>query len=84
MIEVANLSPSLAILFGLLILVFPRFLNYFIALWLVIHGLLGLGVLVRTPPVRRVESRKVVVRVCLDLPGRAEFCRGPSRFGMFL
>jgi hypothetical protein len=40
----AHLSPVLAILFGILILIFPRFLNYFVAIWLILHGLLALGV----------------------------------------
>ena len=40
----AHLSPVLALLFGVLILIFPRFLNYFVAIWLILHGLLGLGV----------------------------------------
>jgi len=25
-------------------LIFPRFLNYFVAIWLILHGLLALGV----------------------------------------
>jgi Protein of unknown function (DUF3096) len=41
----AYLSPVLALLFGILILIFPRFLNYFVAIWLILHGLLGLGVM---------------------------------------
>jgi len=40
----AHLSPVLALLFGILILIFPRFSNYFVATWLILHGLLGLGV----------------------------------------
>jgi hypothetical protein len=36
----------LSILFGLLILVFPRFLNYLVAIYLILSGLVGLGVLV--------------------------------------
>ena len=44
-ITAAHLSPVLAILFGILILIFPRFLNYFVAIWLILYGLLGLGVL---------------------------------------
>jgi hypothetical protein len=40
----AHLSPVLALLFGILILIFPRFLNYFVAIWLILHGLLELGV----------------------------------------
>ena len=41
----AHLGPVLAILFGILILIFPRFLNYFVAIWLILSGLLGLGVM---------------------------------------
>jgi hypothetical protein len=41
----ASLSPALAILFGLLIFVFPRLLNYLVATYLVLSGLIGLGVL---------------------------------------
>ena len=44
-ITAAHLGPVLAILFGILILIFPRFLNYFVAIWLILSGLLGLGVL---------------------------------------
>jgi hypothetical protein len=41
----ANLSPLTALLFGVLILMFPKFLNYLIAGYLIITGLIGLGVL---------------------------------------
>jgi hypothetical protein len=44
-IMVLNLGPLLAILFGLLILVFPKFLNYLVAIYLVLSGLVGLGVI---------------------------------------
>jgi hypothetical protein len=40
----ASLSPVLAILFGILIFVFPRLLNYLVATYLVLSGLIGLGV----------------------------------------
>jgi hypothetical protein len=42
----ASLSPLLAILFGVLILFFPRLLNYLVAFYLILSGLVGLGVLV--------------------------------------
>ena len=42
---IAHLSPILAILFGILILIFPRLLNYLVAIYLILSGLLGLGVL---------------------------------------
>ena len=41
----SHLSPLVALIVGILILIFPRFLNYFIAVYLIITGLLGLGAL---------------------------------------
>jgi hypothetical protein len=40
-----HLSPLIAILVGILILIASRFLNYFVAIYLIVTGLLGLGVL---------------------------------------
>ena len=42
MITVANLSPLVALVAGVLILVMPRLLNYIVALYLIVIGLLGL------------------------------------------
>jgi hypothetical protein len=39
------LSPLMAIVIGILILIFPRFLNYLIAIYLIVTGLIGLGAL---------------------------------------
>lgn len=41
----ANLSPLASLIFGILILMFPKFLNYLIAAYLIIVGLLGLGLI---------------------------------------
>ena len=41
----ATLSPMLSLVFGILILVVPRFLNYLVAAYLILAGLLGLGIL---------------------------------------
>ncbi len=41
----ASLSPVLSILFGILIFIFPKLLNYLVAIYLVLSGLIGLGVL---------------------------------------
>jgi hypothetical protein len=41
---ILRVGPMLSILFGFLILVFPRFLNYLVALYLILSGLVGLGV----------------------------------------
>jgi hypothetical protein len=43
MIGIAYLNPVLSIIFGVLILIMPRFLNYFVAIYLIVAGLLGLG-----------------------------------------
>lgn len=40
-----SLSPLTSLVFGVLILLFPKFLNYFIAAYLIIVGLLGLGII---------------------------------------
>lgn len=40
-----NMSPLVSLLFGVLILIFPKLLNYLIAAYLIIIGLLGLGIL---------------------------------------
>lgn len=45
MFGLTNLSPILSILVGILILVFPKFLNYWVAGFLIVSGLLGLGIL---------------------------------------
>ena len=37
------IAPALSLLFGILILIFPRFLNYIVALHLILTGLIGLG-----------------------------------------
>ena len=40
-----HLSPLVALIMGILTLIFPRFLNYFIASYLIVTGLIGLGAL---------------------------------------
>ena len=41
----ANLSPLTSLVFGVLILIFPKIINYLIAAYLIIVGLIGLGLL---------------------------------------
>ncbi|NCN06557.1 MAG: DUF3096 domain-containing protein [Candidatus Pacebacteria bacterium] len=43
-LSLTTLSPVTALIFGVLILLFPRFLNYLIAGYLIITALIGLGV----------------------------------------
>jgi hypothetical protein len=39
---VMNIEPVLALIIGILILIMPRFLNYFVAVYLIVVGVLGL------------------------------------------
>lgn len=36
------IEPLLALVIGILILLIPRFLNYFVAVYLIVRGILGL------------------------------------------
>jgi hypothetical protein len=38
----ANIAPFISIIAGILILVYPRILNYVVAIYLILMGLLGL------------------------------------------
>jgi len=42
-ISIGHLSPIIAILAGILILLMPRLLNYIVAIYLIVIGVLGLG-----------------------------------------
>jgi hypothetical protein len=46
LITTAHLSPILSVLFGILILMFPKILNYLVGIYLILVGLIGLGILV--------------------------------------
>ena len=43
-ISIAHLSPIISIIAGVLILIMPRLLNFIVAAYLIIIGLLGLGI----------------------------------------
>ena len=43
-ITFSNLQPIVALLAGVLILLVPRILNYVIAIYLIVEGLLGLHI----------------------------------------
>lgn len=44
-ISFSDLNPYVSLLFGILVLIFPKIINYLIAAYLIIVGLLGLGIL---------------------------------------
>ena len=44
-ITISNLQPLVAILAGILILIAPRLLNYIVAIYLIVVGVIGLGLL---------------------------------------
>ena len=45
MIAIAHLQPVVALIAGVLILIIPRLLNYIVAAYLIVVGLIGLGVI---------------------------------------
>ncbi|MDI3470866.1 MAG: uncharacterized protein OJF62_002929 [Pseudolabrys sp.] len=42
---VAHLSPVVSIAAGVLILIMPRLLNYIVAIYLILIGIIGLGII---------------------------------------
>jgi hypothetical protein len=48
-ISVAHLHAIVSIVFGILILVVPRLLSYLVAIYLILTGLLGLGIGLHMP-----------------------------------
>jgi hypothetical protein len=40
---IAHLQPTVSLAAGVLILIVPRFLNYIVAIFLIISGIIGLG-----------------------------------------
>jgi hypothetical protein len=44
-LTVAHISPIMSVIAGLLILIMPRLLNLVVAIFLVLNGLIGLGLL---------------------------------------
>ena len=45
MMHIAHIQPLIALIAGVLILLVPRILNYVVAIYLIIVGVLGLGIL---------------------------------------
>ena len=44
MITIAHVQPIVALIAGILILLVPRLLNYIVAIYLIVIGLIGLGI----------------------------------------
>jgi len=44
-LSVTHIQPTIALLAGVLILIIPRVLNYIVAIYLILSGLLGLGLI---------------------------------------
>jgi len=42
---IQNISPIVSLIFGILILINPKLLSALVAIYLIINGLIGLGVL---------------------------------------
>jgi hypothetical protein len=44
-VGVAHMQPIVALIAGVLILLMPRILNYIVAIYLIVSGVLGLGLI---------------------------------------
>ena len=44
-VSIGHLQPIVALIAGVLILVMPRLLNYIVAIYLIIIGVIGLGLI---------------------------------------
>ena len=44
-LTVAHITPIMSLVAGLLILLMPRLLNFIVAIFLILNGLIGLGLL---------------------------------------
>ena len=44
-VSIGQLAPIVALLAGILILIMPRLLNYIVAIYLIVTGIIGLGVI---------------------------------------
>jgi hypothetical protein len=45
MFSISHISPIVALIAGILILIFPQALNYIVAIYLIIVGITGLGII---------------------------------------
>jgi hypothetical protein len=45
MLTISHISPIVALIAGVLILIFPKALNYIVAIYLIIIGITGLGII---------------------------------------
>ncbi len=43
-ITISHLAPVVALICGILILIMPRLLNYIVAIYLIVVGIIGLGI----------------------------------------
>ena len=44
-VSIGHLQPIVALIAGVLILIMPRLLNYIVAVYLIIVGIIGLGII---------------------------------------
>ena len=44
-LTVAHVTPLVALIAGILILIMPRLLNYIVAIYLIVIGIIGLGLI---------------------------------------
>ena len=85
-LTVAHISPIMSVIAGLLILIMPRLLNLVVAVFLILNGLIGLGLLKMAPHVASTRASRLarnlpnVVYGAHLLPSSRNICsHGQSR-----
>ena len=58
-ITIGHLQPVVAIIAGILILLMPRLLNYIVAIYLIVFGIIGLGIF-KEPPAPSARHKPAV------------------------
>ncbi len=59
-ITISSIQPIIALAAGILILIMPRLLNFIVAIYLILVGLIGLGIFRSWPDVgQRVTGRPI-------------------------
>jgi hypothetical protein len=67
-LTIAHITPLVALLAGILILIVPRLLNFIVAIYLIIVGLIGLNAIHHF--IRESPSPRANFRACVGIGGR--------------
>ena len=80
-LSIGHLSPIISLVAGILILIMPRLLNYIVAIYLIVIGIIGLGAdqIARRPAPRRgIDAEQ---RLYFRVRFQSFTCAGSARAG---